>query len=502
MLTLNNTNGTSEIFIIAEIANNHFGDIDLAKQMIIELSEMKNKYKINIIVKFQYRNLETYIQLNFKGSKDYKFIDRFESTELDWTSFLNLKNFAKSYGLFTAATPFDEISVSKVKEHGHDILKVASASSTDWNLLEECVAQKMPMVVSLGGLNDFEIDRVVSFLKHRNAEFALMHCVALYPTPDEKLNLGRIREIRERYKVTTGFSTHEHPNNLTSGPLALASGAQIFERHYAKEQNGLVINGYSSTRVEFENWLSAICNARQQLSDSQFQQNIILQKKTLEQLKRGQYASRNIKIGEVIDSSNTYSAIPVQEDQLTANELSLRTTITAKTEIRANEGVKRSNCIISNKTENLEKILSKTREIISKANLTLGNDVDVEISHHYGLSEFTDYGAVLIPLINREYAKKLVVMLRHQQHPEHFHKLKEETFVVLIGSLKVILDGAEKILNSGDVLLIPRMHKHLMVAIEDTVFEEISSTNFSDDSYYTDSSRLATERKTPISIWF
>jgi len=502
MLTLNNTNDTSEIFIIAELANNHFGDIDLAKQMIIELSEIKNKYKINIIVKFQYRNLETYIQANFKGNKDYKFIDRFESTELDWMSFLILTNFAKSYGLFTAATPFDEISVSKVKEHEHDILKVASASSTDWNLLEECVAQKMPMVVSLGGLNDFEIDRVVSFLKHRNAEFALMHCVALYPTPDEKLNLGRIREIKERYKVTTGFSTHEHPNNLISGPLALASGAQIFERHYAKEQNSLVINDYSSTRIEFENWLVAICNARQQLIDTKFHQNMILQKKTLEQLMRGQYASRDIKIGETIDNSNTYSAIPVQEDQLTANELSLRTTITAKTEIRFNEGVKHSNCIISNKTENLEKILSKTREIISKANLTLGYDIDVEISHHYGLSEFADYGAVLIPLINREYAKKLIVMLKDQQHPEHFHKLKEETFVILIGSLKVILDGTEKILKPGDVFLIPRMSKHLMVAIEDTVFEEISSTNFSDDSYYTDFSRLSTERKTPISIWF
>jgi N-acetylneuraminate synthase len=329
-----------------------------------------------------------------------------------------------------------------------------------------------------------------------------MHCVALYPTPDEKLNLGRIREIHARYKVTTGFSTHEYPNNLISGPLALASGAQIFERHYAKEKNGLVINGYSSTRVEFENWLAAICNARQQLIDTQFQQNIILQKKTLEQLKRGQYASRDIEIGEVIDNSNTYSAIPVQEGQLTANELSLRTTITVKTEIRSNEGVMHSNCIISHKTENLEKILSKTREIISKANLTLGNDIDVEISHHYGLSKFTDYGAVLIPLINREYAKKLVVMLKHQQHPEHFHKLKEETFVILIGSLKVILEGTEKTLKPGDVLLIPRMYKHLMVAIEDTVFEEISSTNFSDDSYYTDSSSLVTERKTPISIWF
>ena len=502
MLTWKDINGTSEVFIIAELANNHSGDLNLARQMLVELSEIKKEHNFNIIVKFQYRNLDTYIQSSFKGNKEYKFIDRFESTKLEWSDFLDLTNFAKSYGLLTAATPFDELSISKVKEHQHDILKVASASSTDWNLLEECVAQRMPMVVSLGGLNVFEVDRVASFLKHRNADFALMHCVALYPTPDEKLNLGRIREIKDRYKVVTGFSTHEKPSNLIAGPLALASGAQIFERHYAKERSGVVINDYSSSRDNFENWLDAIENARQQIVDEDFQDNLLLQKNTLMPLKRGLYTNREIKIGEVIDSSNTYSAIPVKDGQLTSNELSLRTSIITKRKISLNEGIMRKDCSMTNKAESLEKILSKTRNLISKAGLTLGIDIDVEVSHHFGLSKFDDYGAVLIPVINREYAKKLVVMWKHQQHPEHFHKLKEETFVVLVGKLKVTLNGVEKIIEPGDVLLIPRESKHHMTALEDTVFEEISSTNYNDDSFYTDSANLDTERKTLVSIWF
>jgi hypothetical protein len=41
-----------------------------------------------------------------------------------------------------------------------------------------------------------------------------------------------------------------------------------------------------------------------------------------------------------------------------------------------------------------------------------------------------------------------------------------------------------------------------MTALEDTVFEEISSTNYRDDSYYTDSANLDAERKTLVSIWF
>jgi hypothetical protein len=44
-------------------------------------------------------------------------------------------------------------------------------------------------------------------------------------------------------------------------------------------------------------------------------------------------------------------------------------------------------------------------------------------------------GAVLINVINRAYAKKVLVQLPGQTHPLHFHKLKEETFLVLWGEL-------------------------------------------------------------------
>lgn len=95
MLTWKDINGTSEVFIIAELANNHSGDLNLARQMIVELSEIKKEHNFNIIVKFQYRNLDTYIQSSFKGNKEYKFIDRFESTKLEWSDFFGFNQFRK-----------------------------------------------------------------------------------------------------------------------------------------------------------------------------------------------------------------------------------------------------------------------------------------------------------------------------------------------------------------------------------------------------------------------
>lgn len=494
-------NPTSPL-IVADLANNHSGNMQLAHEMIDELSELQKKYKFKIAVKFQYRNLDTYIHKNFKGSEEVKFVKRFESTRLDWEQFLILTNYAKELGLLTAATPFDEFSVDKVKEHKHDLLKIASASANDWNLLEKSISQEIPMVVSVGGLDDFQIEKVVTFLKHRNADFALMHCVAIYPTKDSNLNLSRIAFIQNRYKVIAGYSTHESPNNYFAGPLALAAGARILEKHFAKSAPGISVNQYSGERSEFKFWLESLDKSCSQLFDKEFSQSLTLQKNTLRQLQRGLYASRNIEVGELIDLTNTYPAIPVQDGQFITNEISIWQNFICNERITKDEPIYKNKVTIENNRGMIETILSETRTLVVQSGITINRDTDIEISHHYGLDKFKEFGAVLITLLNREYAKKLVIMKKNQTHPEHFHKLKEETFVVISGRLEVRLNGITKMLIPGDVLVIPRGSTHSMYAQDDCVFEEISSTNHPNDSYYSDSEALIQNRKTEISLWF
>jgi N-acetylneuraminate synthase len=488
--------------IVADLANNHCGDIDLAIQMIEELADLQQKHNLTIVPKFQYRNLDTYIHRDFKGNRTNKYISRFENTRLEFNEFLELTKKARSLGLLTAATPFDEYSSNKVLEHGHNFLKVASVSSNDWKLLESCVSQKLPLIVSLGGLSEYQVERVVSFLKHRRADFALMHCVALYPTQNDALNLGRIRTLSERFQVPVGFSTHENPSNYLAGSLALAAGAQILERHYAKEKKDVSINSYSSKKDLFENWLVNLHECISQLHDKNYFENLDLQKETLHHLQRGLFASRDIIGGEILDETNTYPAFPALTNHYTSSEMTIRTNLVAQVNIAKDAPILKELILYEDKFKYTEKILSKTRELISSAGLKLGSDIDVEISHHIGIEKFEDVGAILIPVINREYAKKIVVMIRNQFHPEHFHKLKEETFLVLKGQLQVNLNDVVKCLLPGDVLVIPRLSKHSMLAIEDTVFEEISSTNYVDDSFYSENLNFIENRKTLISLWF
>ena len=104
---------------------------------------------------------------------------------------------------------------------GVEIIKIASCSFTDWPLLEKVVGKK-PIIASTAGATEQQIDKVVTFFKNRNKDFALMHCVAEYPTPNNKLNLNRLKFLKEKQDIKIGYSTHENPDETNNISMAIS----------------------------------------------------------------------------------------------------------------------------------------------------------------------------------------------------------------------------------------------------------------------------------------
>ena len=92
--------------------------------------------------------------------------------------------------IYILCVPLDENSVKKIIEMNFDLIKVASCSAKDWPLLEEISKSGMPVIISTGGLDLDDIDNVVSFFQHKGVDFALMHCISIYPTPSKEMQLG------------------------------------------------------------------------------------------------------------------------------------------------------------------------------------------------------------------------------------------------------------------------------------------------------------------------
>jgi len=184
---------------VLDLANNHQGDIAHGQRIVREVGEVVRKHAVRAALKFQFRDLDTFIHTDHIEKSENKHISRFQSTRLSMDDYGELAGDVRSSGMITMSTPFDEASVDAIEELEIELIKVASCSANDWPLLERVSTCNKPVVVSTGGLQMSQIDNIVSFLQHRRVHFAMMHCVAVYPTPPDLLALNQIQALRERY---------------------------------------------------------------------------------------------------------------------------------------------------------------------------------------------------------------------------------------------------------------------------------------------------------------
>ncbi len=484
---MNKTSEFDKLFIF-ELANNHAGDLEHAINIIREISKISRKYDFKFGFKLQYRDLNTFIHPDFKGRVDIKYVKRFEETRLSEKEFKALRDEICSAGFMPICTPFDEKSVELIEKHNFSVIKIGSCSFTDWPLLERIARTDLPIIASTASATLEEIDQVVTFFEHRNKDLCIMHCVGEYPTKKVNLQLNQIDLLRGRYPgIVIGFSTHEEPDNTDSIKVAIAKGAKVFERHVAIESEKYPINAYSSTPSQIDKWLGA-AQETFQMDGAEAGRYQITEKERndLRGLKRGVFAKAGLKQGEKLTKDNVFYAIPCKEGQLVANDISKYIEYILDRDLKAKEAVNFNDLKIRNLREKVLKIIKELKEVILKSHIALPEKIDLELSHHYGIDRYEEWGAAILNCINREYCKKLIILLPGQKHPFHHHVKKEETFQVLYGSMDVVIGKETKLLKAGDMLTVERGVKHNFSSKEGVIFEEVSTTHYQDDSFYED----------------
>jgi len=498
----NSASLSSKPLFVLEMANNHMGDVKHGLKIIREFHQVTKKFNFNFAFKFQYRDLKTFIHPAYKNRMDLKYVKRFSETRLSPEKFLLLKREAQRLGFLTICTPFDEKSVDLVVKHNYAVIKVGSCSFTDWPLLEKIAKTNKPVILSTGGASLEDIDKVVSFFQHRQKTFALMHCVGEYPTKEGSLQLNQITLLKNRYQnVTIGFSTHEEPDNFLPVQLALAKGAQIFERHVGLKDEKHEMNAYSSTPEQIENWLKAAQRAIR-VGGAVGKKALHSQKELadIRQFQRGVFAKESIKKGELISLKKIYLAFPNQPGQLVANDLSKYKTYHAKKAIKKNGAVIGIKAI--DMRADVYTIVKALDRFINKSGLALPERGDLEISHHYGIAKFNKYGVCMITSQNKGYCKKHLLMFPGQIHPTQYHRFKEETFRFLYGRFELTLDGVKKTYRPGEVVIIKSGVKHAFTAPKGGIIEEISRQGSPLDSYYLDPKIITNKnRKTLVAFW-
>ena len=493
----------NDLFVF-EMANNHQGSVAHGKKIINAMALIAKKHNLRAAIKFQFRDLNTFIHPKHLKKTDNKHVPRFLSTALSDKQFKELMEYARRAGFIIIVTPFDEPSVALAEKLGADILKVASSSAEDWPLLEHIASAGKPVIASTGGLSAKDTDNLVSFFAHRYVHFAIMHCVAVYPTPLEKLQLERINIFRKRYPdVVIGYSTHEEPDNFEAIQVAYAKGARIFEKHVGVATDKIKLNAYSASPEQVSKWIESYKRAvlaNGAVFGDSIDKN---EKRDLELLMRGVFVKKTIKKGKVLKLSDIYFAFPIEPGQLPSGQF--KEGMIADKPYKKNEAL--SNKIKSSYPTGrtiIYESIHDARGMLNEARIPIGIDNNVELSHHYGVERFREYGVLIIDCINREYCKKILVQFPGQKHPVHHHKKKEEAFHILSGELDINLAGRIKKLYPGDVQVIQRGVPHSFWTDIGAIFEEISTTHHNNDSIYEDQAinkMPREERKTKLINW-
>jgi sialic acid synthase SpsE len=219
---------TTRPIIIGEIGINHNGDIEKAKELIDVADEAGCD-----AVKFQKRNPDVCVPEEQKDvMRDtpwgtMKYIDYKHHIEFGWEEYEEIDAYCGEKDIHWFASCWDKDSVEFIEYFDPVAYKVASASLTDDELIEEMDAKGRPMVASTGMSTMEEIEHAVSLLD--TDRLLVAHCTSTYPCDPEELNLRMIETLIEKLNVPIGYSGHEVGLQTTCAAVAL--GACFVERH-------------------------------------------------------------------------------------------------------------------------------------------------------------------------------------------------------------------------------------------------------------------------------
>lgn len=217
-------------YLILELGLNHNRDKATLKEMVERAGELGAD-----AVKLQSYTTEKFINKDYEKCRGL--FDIFAGLELSLEMHALAKETAQKCGIDFFSTPLSVDWVDKLADLKTEFFKIASGDLNNYELLQACLAHNhVPLIISTGAAKLTDIERTAAFM-HFNGkrDVIFLHCVSLYPTPNNKANIARVQTIQKLTGAVVGFS--DHTAGSTAAFAAVSAGARIIEKHYTLDQN-------------------------------------------------------------------------------------------------------------------------------------------------------------------------------------------------------------------------------------------------------------------------
>ncbi|OGY46928.1 MAG: polyhydroxyalkanoate biosynthesis repressor PhaR [Candidatus Buchananbacteria bacterium RIFCSPHIGHO2_02_FULL_38_8] len=216
--------------VIAEIGINHNGSMTKAKRMIKDAylaGAECVKFQCHVVSDEMVPVAKKIVPSHAKES----IWDIMTKAAFNKQQDRELKKYVEKLGMIYLSTPFSRAGADRLKRMKVSAYKIGSGECNNYPLVEHIASFGKPVILSTGMNNLVSVAKSVKILKKHRVSYALLHCTSMYPTPYNKVRLGAIKELQQKFPdAVIGLSDHSLGNYTSYAAVAL--GASIIEKHF------------------------------------------------------------------------------------------------------------------------------------------------------------------------------------------------------------------------------------------------------------------------------
>ncbi len=314
-------------YFIADIAANHDGDLEKAKELIYLAAEAKadaakfQNFKADKIVsKEGFDTLGGKLSHQSAWKKSVFEVYQDASINLDWTPIL--KETCIKAGIEYFTSPYDFESIDAVDPFV-EMYKIGSGDITWLEIIDYMCSKKKPIMIATGASSMEDVKRAMDLILSRTKDVVLMQCNTNYTGSLENfkhVNLNVLKTYQKLYPdVVLGLSDHTPGHSTVLGAVTL--GARVIEKHFTNSNNQEGPDHQFS--MDPKSWKEMVVRTREleySLGDGikRIEENEL---KSAVVQRRSLRAIKDLEIGTVLVANDLFPLRPIPEDGIEPYQL-------------------------------------------------------------------------------------------------------------------------------------------------------------------------------------
>lgn len=234
---------TSPAYFIADIASNHDGDIERAKNLIwlakeagADAVKFQHFQADKIVSDYGFKNLGNKMSHQAAWKKSvYEVYKQYECKH-EWTQELVQTALEANIDFFT--TPYDYESMERL-DYYIPAYKIGSGDITWIDFVSQIAQRGKPVILSTGASSIEDVERAVGAVVRYNRQIALLQCNTNYTGNRDNfkyVNLNVLKTYAIHFPgMLLGLS--DHTPGMVSVLGAVALGARLIEKHFTDDNH-------------------------------------------------------------------------------------------------------------------------------------------------------------------------------------------------------------------------------------------------------------------------